>query len=93
MVQCALSASRTKGTYLRDKYHKLKGKRGAKKAAVAIAHKILVSAYHMLKEGVPYRELGEDYLNKRNKDKVIRYHRKQLERLGFEITVTEKMAA
>lgn len=93
LVQCALCASRTKGTYLRDKYHKLKTRRGGKRAVVAIAHKILVSAYYMLKQGVPYKELGEDYLNKRNKDKVIRYHKKQLEKLGFEITVTEKVAA
>lgn len=92
-MQCALSASRTKGTYLRDKYHKLKTRRGAKKAAVAIAHKILVSAYYILKERVPYKDLGENYLNKRNKDKVIRYHRKQLERLGLEVTVTAKIAA
>jgi hypothetical protein len=92
-VQCALGASRTRGTYLRNKYHKLKSRRGAKKAAVAIAHKILVSAYYILKEGVPYRELGENYLDKRNKERIIRYHRSQLERLGFEITVTEKMAA
>lgn len=93
LVQCALCASRTKGTYLRDKYHKLKARRGAKRAAIAIAHKILISVYYMLKEGVAYKELGEDYLDKRNRDKTVKYYLRQMERLGFEVLIAEKRAA
>ena len=59
LVGAATSAARTKGAYLKDKFHRLKARRGAMRAALAIAHKILVAAYHMLAKGLPYRELGE----------------------------------
>src|SRR3972149_354938 len=67
LVQCALSASRTKNTYFRDKYHRLAGRRGKKRGAIAIGHKILVIAYHILKDRIGYKELGADYLDRRNK--------------------------
>ena len=63
LVGAATSAARTKGAYLKDKFHRLKARRGAMRAALAIAHKILVAAYHMLAKGLPYRELGEAYLD------------------------------
>ena len=53
LVGAAISAARTKGSYLKDKFHRLKARRGAMRAALAIAHKILVSAYHMLAKGLP----------------------------------------
>ena len=62
-VGAAVSASRTRGSYLKDKYHRLKARRGAMRAALAIAHKILVAAYHMLAAGIDYRDLGEAYLD------------------------------
>ena len=92
MVQCALSASRTKGTYLRDKYHRLAGRRGKKKAVIAIGHKILVMAYHILKDKVGYKELGADYLDMRNKDKVKMYHMNKLIQLGFDVSLVEQAA-
>jgi len=46
-------------TYLRDKFYRLKARRGYKRAAVAIAHKILVSIYHMLSQQVSYNDLGD----------------------------------
>jgi hypothetical protein len=63
LVGAAISASRTKGSYLKDKHHRLKARRGALRAGLAIAHKILVSAYRMLATGLPYRDLGEAYLD------------------------------
>jgi len=63
LVGAAISASRTKGSYLRNKFYRLKARRGALRAALAIAHKILVAAYHMLAKGVGYRDLGEAYLD------------------------------
>ena len=92
MVQCALAASRTKNTYLRDKYHRLAGRRGKKKAVVAIGHKILVMAYHILKDKVGYKELGADYLAMRNKDKVEKYHVNKLRQLGYDVLLAEKAA-
>lgn len=93
LVQCALSASRTKNTFLENKYHRLAARRGKKKAAVAIGHKILIIAYYILTEKVPYRELGANYLDKRNKKKVERHHIKRLEDLGYEVILVEKKAA
>jgi len=92
LVQCALAASRTKNTYLRDKYHRLAGRRGKKKAVVAIGHKILVMAYHILKDKVGYKELGADYLAMRNKDKVEKYHVNKLRQLGYDVLLAEKAA-
>ena len=62
LVEAAHSAARSKGTYLRDKFYRLKARRGYKRAAVAIAHKILVSIYHMLSQNVSYNDLGDLYL-------------------------------
>src|SRR5260370_18141457 len=63
LVGAAISASRTKGSYLRDKFHRLKARRGALRAALAIAHKILVAASHMLAKGVPYKDISESYID------------------------------
>src|SRR3972149_9608459 len=92
LVQCAFAASRTKNTYLRDKYHRLAGRRGKKKAVVAIGHKILVMAYHILKDNVGYKELGADYLDKRNKDRVKMYHMTKLIQLGFNVSLEAQEA-
>ncbi len=63
LVEAAFAASRKKGSYLREKFYRLKARRGHKRAAVAIAHKILTAVYHMLGQQVPYHELGDLYLN------------------------------
>lgn len=91
-MQCALSAARTKNTYLRDKYHRLAGRRGKKKAVIAIGHKILVIAYHILRDKVGYKELGATYLDRRNEEKVKRYHINKLIQLGYEVSVTAQAA-
>lgn len=90
-MECAWAASRTKKTYLRGKYHSLVGRRGKKRALVAVGHKILVMSYYILKYKQPYKELGEDYLDKRRKDKIVRSHVKRLESLGYKVKV-EKAA-
>ena len=54
---------------------------------MAVAHTILVSVYHMLKTKQPYRELGADYLDRRQAEQVKRYLLKRLERLGLQVTV------
>jgi len=82
-------ASKTKDTYLRSKYHSLVGRRGKKKALVALGHKILVMCYYILKDRVAYKELGVDYLDKRRKDKIARSCIKRLNHLGYEVTLKE----
>jgi transposase len=59
LVEAANSAAKAKGTYLRDKFYRLKARRGYKRAAVAVGHKILVAIYHMLSHQVCYNELGD----------------------------------
>jgi transposase len=89
LVQAAMAGARKKGTYVRDKYHRLKARRGAKRAALAVAHKILVAAYHMLNRQVGYAELGEAYLDHQSKRRVIRGLVRRVERLGYRVTVEE----
>jgi transposase len=85
LVGAAISASRTKGSYLKDKFHRLKARRGGLRAALAIAHKILVSAYHMLAKNLPYRDLGEAYLDQISQTRTVANLKRRLERLGYRV--------
>jgi transposase len=79
LVGAAISASRTKGSYLKDKFYRLKARRGGLRAALAIAHKILVAAYHMLATGADYKDL-ERFGFARNRGDVIQRCRGSCER-------------
>jgi transposase len=89
LTEFAWVASRMKGTYLRAKYQSLVGRRGKKKALVAVGHKILIMCYHILKYKMPYKELGENYLDVRKKDRIVKSHIKRLTSLGYEVTLKE----
>ncbi len=90
LVGAAMSATRTKGSYLKDKFHRLKARRGGLRAALAIAHKILVSAYHMLANNLPYRDLGEAYLDQISQTRTVANLKRRLERLGYNVTLEPK---
>src|SRR4030095_8958647 len=66
LVQCAWAATRAKGTYLQAQFRRLQGRRGPMKAIVAVPASILTAAYHMLRDGVVYRELGHAYFDRRD---------------------------
>jgi transposase len=85
LVQCAWAASRTKGTYLQAQYHRVKSRRGPKRAVVAVAASILTAAYHILQDGVVYRDLGGDYFTQRDKLKVAQRLARRLKDLGYEV--------
>lgn len=87
LVQCAWAATRTKGTYLRSKYDSLVGRRGKKRALIAVGHKILVAAYFILKDKVAYKELGAEYLQELKKGKQIKRHIQLLKELGVDIEI------
>ena len=87
LCQAAWAASHTKDTYLAARFRRLAARKGKKRAIVAVAHTIVVSMYHMLKNKQPYRELGADFLDRRNAEHVKRYLLKRLERLGLHVTV------
>src|SRR6516162_8157341 len=92
LVEAANAAAKAKGTYLRDKFYRLKARRGYKRAAVAVAHKILVAIYHMFSHQVCYNELGDLYLDKLNKHSLTRNLVHRLERLGYTVTLNQKAA-
>jgi transposase len=87
LCQAAWAASHTEDTYLAARFRRLAARKGKKRAMVAVAHTILVMVYHMLKAKQPYRELGADFVDRRNAAPVKRYLLKRLERLGLQVTV------
>jgi transposase len=87
LVQAAHAASRTRDNYLAAQFRRLAARRGKKRAAVAVAHSILVIAYHMLHDGTEYRELGGDYFDQRNHDYLQRSLVKRLEKLGYTVSL------
>jgi len=89
LIQAGLSAMRTRGSALQAKYVRVKRQRGHKKAVVAVGHQILEIAYYVMRDGVTYQELGADYFTARVKDRSVRRHVKQLEALGFRVTIEQ----
>lgn len=93
LVQAAVGASKKKGSYLKEKYWRLKARRGPKRAALAIAHKILVAAYHMLAHHADYRDLGPAYLDHASAALVKRHLVQRLERLGYRVQLEPVVVA
>ena len=91
LVQAGLAASRSNGTALQARYHRVKRHRGHKKAVIAVGHSILAIAYYIMRDGRTYHELGADYFDKRHAERAVRRHVRQLEALGFQVTI-EKAA-
>lgn len=87
LVEAARAAARTKNTYLSSQYHRIAARRGANRAAVAVAHSILTIVYHILKRKQPYIELGPNYYEERKREVIIRHSIKKLESLGCKITI------
>jgi transposase len=87
LVQVAWSAARTKRTYLSALYHRLAGRRGAKRAIIAVAHAMLVIIYSMLRNRTTYRDLGEEHFDQINHQFVLNRAIRRIERLGYKITV------
>jgi len=83
LVQCAWAATRTKTTYLHAQFLSVRSRRGARKAIIAVAASILTAIYHMLKNGTPYRDLGPQHLDNRNKEARVRRLLASLRNLGF----------
>jgi len=73
MVVAAWTAIRSKDTFIKVRYHRLAARRGRKRAIVAVAHSMLVSAWHMLKFQKPYWELGGNYFDERKKETKVNY--------------------
>jgi transposase len=93
LTQAAQAVGRSKDNYLNAQYRRLASRRGKKRAAIAVAHSILVIAYHLLKNGTVYTDLGADYFERRNEQQVQKQLVKRLERLGYKVSLEPLAAA
>lgn len=87
LVQAAWAASRTRGSYFRAQFSRIKSRRGPKKAILAVAASMLTSAYHMLRDGVDYKDLGADHFDRCDRDKTAQRLVRRLEELGLHVEV------
>jgi transposase len=91
--QAAWAASHTKNSYLASQYRRLAGRRGKKRALIAVGHSMLVIFYHMLKNGTTYADLGGDFFDRLEPQRLTRYNVKRLEALGHKVTLHTCAAA
>ena len=87
LVTCAHSAVRNKQSYFYAQFMRISAHRGKKRAYVAVAHSMLIAIYHILKDGMVFKDLGADYYNQFNKERKINAYLKKLKALGWEAPV------
>jgi len=87
LVQAAWSAVRKKDSYFQAQYRRLAARRGKKRAILAVAHSLLVVIYHILKTGSTYKNLGDDYFDKLNKNRLLPYLVRRIKDLGYQVTL------
>jgi len=88
LIQCAQAAIKNKTSFFYAQYQRLVVRRGANRAKVAVAHSMLIAIYHMLKNKVPFKDLGSDYYSQFNVKSKTDYHLRKLKELGVEIPVS-----
>jgi transposase len=92
LVQAAWSAMRTRNSYLRAQFLRLRSRRGANKAIVAVAASILTAVYCMIRDHAPYTDLGFNYFQESNPDRLVRRSVARLQQLGYVVTLTRGAA-
>ena len=92
LIQCAWAATRKKESYLQAQFLRIRSRRGPKKAIGAVAASILTAAYHMLKNGTLYQDLGANHFDNRDKGKQVLRLLNRLQSLGFAVQVTSTAA-
>jgi transposase len=90
LTQAAWAASHTKDTYLSAQYRRLAARRGKKRALIALGHTLLVVIYHLLKDGTTYHELGGDFLERLEPERLTRQLIHRLEKLGHKVILQPK---
>ena len=90
LTEAGQAAGRSKDTYLGAQHARLRTRRGSKRAALAVGHSILVIAYHLMKRGTHFQELGADYFDRRNPERVRDRLVQRLQKLGYEVTLQSK---
>jgi transposase len=91
--EVAWAIARTRDNYLSAFYHRVASRRGKQKAIMALAHKVLVILYHVLREKKPYTDLGADYFDKLDTSRIQHHHVRRLEQLGSVVTLTPQEVA
>jgi transposase len=86
--EVAWTIARSRDTYLSAQFRRIARRRGVYKAVVAVAHSVLVIVYHVLRTGQPYADLGPDYFDRLDADRLQRHHVHRLRELGFEVALT-----
>jgi hypothetical protein len=89
LIECARGAVRKRNCYLAAQYRRLATRRADKKAIVAVAHSILVAAWHILRDGVQYRELGGQYFDRVQREHLLHYYRRRLADLGVTVMLVD----
>lgn len=87
MIVCAHTAVKNKSSYFSAQFARISAHRGKKRAYVAVAHSMIIAIYHILKDGVKFKDLGADYYNQFNKERKINAYLKKLKALGWEAPV------
>jgi transposase len=86
LLESAWAASHSRGSYLGAQFRRISKRRGPKRAAIAVAHSILVIAYYILRDSVPFQDLGADYFDRMNTTKAKAYHLRRLAELGCDVS-------
>ena len=92
LIEAARAAARTRDTYLAAQYQRVRARRGANRASLAVAHSLLTAVWHMLQTGQTYLDPGGDYYTRRDPERTTRRLVAQLQRLGHTVTLTEGAA-
>jgi len=87
LVLSAQAAGHAKDSFLASRFRRLAARRGKKRACIAVGHSILKIVYHILKDGVPYKDLGGTYFDRLDPRRLTRYLVRRLERLGHKVTL------
>ncbi len=87
LVQAAWAAVKVKNSHLAACFHRIAGRRGVKRAIIAVAHRILIALYHILKRQEPFRDLGAAYYDQRSQAQLIQRTQRRFARLGLKLTV------
>lgn len=93
LIEAAIAAGRVKKSYFSVKFQRLRARRGYKRAAMAIAHKLLIVAFNMLAKESDYQDLGLTYLDSLDKSRHVRQMVIRLERMGYVVKLEEKRTA
>ena len=93
LLEAAWSVShRRQLNFFTARYHRIGARRGKRRAAIAVAHSLLVAVYHLLRDGTVFQDLGADHFERRNREAVTRRSLRRLEQLGYKVTLEEATA-